>query len=431
MHTIGNWFARGATIMAAVAAIGIALLSGLAAAAEITVTSDFHILENRSVNSVNIVPGVRQQFGANAVPNGYNGTTGFATQGAYVDLPLNLFPVDIQPNRFARSLPAGPAPNGSWTLNFFNSGDTATVTTPTIAGASIMPFVSAMAIGGTGAMPTFTWTLPSNAPIDAVRVNIRQIDPLDRVGTGGVGGEGVGNIIYSNGFVANTNSFTVNPLDPGLTQPLLDGHQYSLEVQLRNLRNAAGGTGDANTLSQSRSFFDFSLLGASAPPSVYLPMINTEGGNVYEFQPISVVTGGTIFIDPLVAIGYDYQIGAGDPNFASVTLPTGIGDNLYEIMLWNGSAFGPGVSVVGGAEFSFVAGGVDRFRVTGIETSASLDPLNGTAFITGLSFEGNGTFTGTMTPLTVAIPEPETYALMLGGLGVLGFVVRRRKQQAA
>jgi hypothetical protein len=29
------------------------------------------------------------------------------------------------------------------------------------------------------------------------------------------------------------------------------------------------------------------------------------------------------------------------------------------------------------------------------------------------------------------VPEPETYAMMLAGLGLLGFVARRRKQQAA
>jgi len=30
-----------------------------------------------------------------------------------------------------------------------------------------------------------------------------------------------------------------------------------------------------------------------------------------------------------------------------------------------------------------------------------------------------------------AIPEPETYAMMLAGLGLMGFVARRRKQKVA
>ena len=32
--------------------------------------------------------------------------------------------------------------------------------------------------------------------------------------------------------------------------------------------------------------------------------------------------------------------------------------------------------------------------------------------------------------VTAPIPEPETYALMLAGLGVVGFVARRRKRTA-
>jgi hypothetical protein len=37
----------------------------------------------------------------------------------------------------------------------------------------------------------------------------------------------------------------------------------------------------------------------------------------------------------------------------------------------------------------------------------------------------------TVTSLTPAIPEPETYAMMLAGLGLLGVAARRRKQKSA
>ncbi len=62
----------------------------------------------------------------------------------------------------------------------------------------------------------------------------------------------------------------------------------------------------------------------------------------------------------------------------------------------------------------------------GIEASAGLDPSNVTAFVTTLSFAGDGRFTGTMTALTAAVPEPQTYAMFLAGLLLLAGAARRR-----
>ena len=47
----------------------------------------------------------------------------------------------------------------------------------------------------------------------------------------------------------------------------------------------------------------------------------------------------------------------------------------------------------------------------------------------GVNFEYTVQQTGTMT--VAAIPEPETYALLLAGLGLLGFVARRRQRKLA
>jgi hypothetical protein len=52
----------------------------------------------------------------------------------------------------------------------------------------------------------------------------------------------------------------------------------------------------------------------------------------------------------------------------------------------------------------------------------TVDGIRGRAFVTIDNFNAVA---------VTAVPEPETYAMLIAGLGFLGFMARRRKQKGA
>ncbi|MGB3756688.1 MAG: PEP-CTERM sorting domain-containing protein [Rivularia sp. (in: cyanobacteria)] len=233
------------------------------------------------------------------------------------------------------------------------------------------------------------------------------------------GSNGLGGIPAQAGFDAGdlTNFFT------------LPGSRTENVLQLQNTSNLSEPVPGVWSFAVRNG-----ELPGSSPENPLLPVITEDGFN-FDFNIIDPTV--PIFIDPELAIGYDYVIDNG-PNIASVLLPTGIGDDLYDLFLFDAGLnnyVDSGLNLTGGDTYNFAGGGVDRFRVLGIETSAGLDPNNPTAFVTGLTFASSGNVQMRQIPITQnseEVPEPLTIlgTLTAGAFGTQ-FMKKRKKMQAA
>ena len=406
-------------------------------AATISVNDIFQILDQASVNDTGASMKPVLFIGADdVVPNGNppNGTMGVATSSdgsvsnhLLLNQSSTAFPNQISTGIGADAIPyTGSNLNllNSWTLTFTNSSTNPTsFTTQTqpITGASFPAFANTVTITGGTTTPTISWSGSGNG------VFVQILDK-NQCGGGAPGnaascramGLSWPNVIYSPGNLPHSGSIQIKS---GI---LNTNDSYVVVVAEANTRDGSTNTMHDNEEAISRAYFDFTVNPNAPNVPINMPMIDSSG--VFHFTIVGVGPQTTTYIDPPIAIGYIYQTGAGDPNFASVTLPI-LPDqtNPYEIQWDNGldKAF-----VLGGQRFDFTGIGVSEFDVTGIDAANGLNPNDPTAFITALTFETSGNFTGTMTAI---IPEPSTWTMMLIGFAGLGYAGYRssRKGSAA
>lgn len=433
------------------------LATSAALAGPPTANSPFYIRQANSANSGNHATGDIVVWGIQNVqppaddPGAYVcGTSGICpaglTCGSFATDPKwlkqRLFERDwtLQPHQYYGSRPYDPSLTGAWRLLLAtNSSFTGalTVTTPTLGTVDAMPFVNSMTISGAGLTPTISWTLPASTPagIDQMRIRVQDVShPVTVESRNGTPTSFLQSDLIWQSPVLTTTSFT---LPSGVLQY---GTSYAISIDLAHTRTGGlfAGTVDA----RSSSYFDFTPINPATLPAgvtnialpTLTPVPTTSGllaGPVYSFNVASVGPNQVTFIDPVVAVGFSYATGAGDPNFKTVQVPSSVGDGLYDVWTWDGSGWQQtATDMPAGASFDFTdhgfTAGVDRFQIRGIEASAGVNAFDVTGFVTGLTFVANGSFTGTMQAITADVPEPATWALWLLGVGAL--LTRRWRQ---
>ncbi len=373
-------------------------------------------LNDNSTNDLGFTPGLEIILGADSVtPNGDAGTTVTAqpTNLSIGPQVIPFLPLTTVPNQFEQVFPDEANLTVPWTVNFTNGATTLTLTTPSLVGVTPAPFATNVTVSGSGLNPTFSWTYP--AGIDGVDVLLYDKAALVDGGTP--------DLVWSESVSGTTGSLTLpTTLQGGYT--LTPGTPYAVVLKAEVLRDPNGPLDNPNIAAQSDSYFDLTPTTSPYTEPVYLPMVNpTTGAYMYD---MTVAAGTEYFIDPEIAVGYAYQSGAGNPNFASVQLPD-IQANSFDLAYLESGAWLTTL-VAPGSTFDFPDGGVSSFDVTGIDPSLTLDPGDTTAFLTGLTFTANGSFTGTQTPLTEDVPEPSS--ILLFGSALAGLLVIRRRRAA-
>ncbi|MBB4857631.1 hypothetical protein HNO88_000942 [Novosphingobium chloroacetimidivorans] len=199
---------------------------------------------------------------------------------------------------------------------------------------------------------------------------------------------------------------------------------YQLRFGAANWLDAAYDSG----LAFSGLLLDGATIGDGS--SFENPLLPQEIGPNGEFQfEFTATPNQTVFVDPYITTGYDFEVQSGQLILSAI-FPE-LGDaNGYDVFSLTDLVNPLGTGIMGGSLFSF-GSGVSGFALRGIDPSLALDPANVGAFVTGLTFDISGptTIQLTQTPVTefsAAVPETSTWAMMILGLGLMGATLRRR-----
>lgn len=135
-------------------------------------------------------------------------------------------------------------------------------------------------------------------------------------------------------------------------------------------------------------------------PGTYTVAINGDGSNELSGDPATPLANGDGF--------YSFTVGAGQVG-GNINFAWGSSTGIDVFQVWN-------VTNNGNGTYTYTSADVEGDGILGARMVDGAFP----------GFSANFNFTSTAAP----VPEASTYGMMLAGLGLVGFAVRRRKLMA-
>jgi hypothetical protein len=192
------------------------------------------------------------------------------------------------------------------------------------------------------------------------------------------------------------------------------------------------------TAGELPAFFSTSFLSngqpsepGTTPENPLLPPAPQVINQPWIFPPVVVIPQEIWWFDPEVAIGYIFNVAdATGPLFDQFIAPDLPFNNEYELLTTGGAACStnpndftaPLATITQLVPYDFPTP-LACFAIKGISEQNALDPLNTTAFVSGISFDAAGTVTVSQTPIPTPGPLP------IAGAGLAYGWARRLRQR--